>query len=340
MSNRKNSQWKYRKSWAALTCVIVITLLLSGCAGAQQPQVYRVGILAGNPSFAAIGDGFKAKMTELGYVENQNIIYITQNPTSDPAELQRQARKLVDDKVDLIFTFPAPESIAAHTATQGTNVPVVFAYAQLEGNNLVKSVSEPGGNMTGVRYPGPEMIGKRLDILHEIAPNVKRVWISYDKNGPNIPVALDALRLAALSLGIKLVEVPVATEQEFGADLAARAQTGDLGLDAILTMPDEFNTSPAGFAVLNKFAAEHKLPLAGGIAFMAEQGALFVNTTSLTNVGQLAAPLADKILKGAAPGAIMVVTPEQTLIINYKVAQELGLTVPEGLLKQASEIIR
>src|SRR5512141_805341 len=118
MPDQKNYQCTYRKSWAVLTCVIVISLLLSGCAGAQQPKVYRVGILNGNPSFAAIGDGFKAKMTELGYVENQNIIYITQNPTSDPVELQRQARKLVDDKVDLIFTFPAPECIAAHTATQ------------------------------------------------------------------------------------------------------------------------------------------------------------------------------------------------------------------------------
>ncbi len=340
MSNQKNPQWKYQNSWATLLWVIVITLLLSGCAATQQSKVYRVGILFSNPSFAAIGDGFKAKMTELGYVENQNITYIVQTPSSDPAELQRQAKKLVDDKVDLIFTFPAPESIAAHTATQGTNVPVVFAYAQLEGINLVKSVSEPGGNITGVRYPGPELMGKRLDILHEIAPNVKRVWISYDKNSPNIPVALEALRLTASSLGITLVEVPVTTMKEFGADLTTRAQATDLGLDAILTMPDEFNTSAAGFAALNKFATEHKLPLAGGIPFMAKQGGLFVNTTNLANVGQLSAVIADDILKGTPAGSIRIITPEQILIINYKVAQELGLSVPEGLLRQASEIIR
>jgi putative ABC transport system substrate-binding protein len=105
-------------------------------------------------------------------------------------------------------------------------------------------------------------------------------------------------------------------------------------------MPDEFNTSSAGFEVLNKFAAEHNIPVAGGIPFMAKQGALFVNTTNLANVGGLAAPLADKILKGTSAGTIMVVTPKQTLTINYKVAQELGVTVPEGLLKQADEVIR
>ena len=151
---------------------MLAALLLSGCGGAQQNKVYHVGILTSNPSFVAIGDGFKAKMTKLGYIENKNIIYIVQKPSSsDPAELQRQAKALVDQKVDLIFTFPAPETVAAQAATQGTNIPVVFAYFQLEGTNLIKSVSDPGGNMTGVRYPGPEMISRRLEVLHQMAPN-------------------------------------------------------------------------------------------------------------------------------------------------------------------------
>ena len=281
MFSHHHSHNNIRNRWTLLVMIVVLSLLLSGCASAQTPKVYHVGILTSNPTFAVIGDGFKAKMTELGYVENNNIIYIVKNPTSDPADQQRLVKQLADEKVDLIFTFPAPETVAAHTATQGTNVPVVFAYAQLEGTNLVKSVGEPGGNMTGVRYPGPELMSKRLEILLEMVPNIKRVWISYDKNGPNIPAALEALRLTASSLGITLVEVPITTREELGADLAARAQAADLGLDAIMTMPDEFNTSSTGFAVLNKFATEHKVPLAGGIAFMAKQGALFVNSTDL-----------------------------------------------------------
>jgi putative tryptophan/tyrosine transport system substrate-binding protein len=330
---------KARLGWTIFTLVISASLFLSGC-GAPKPKVYRVGILSSNPSFAAISDGFKAKMTDLGYIENQNVIYILQNPSSDPAEQQDAVKKMIDDKVDLIFTFPTPETAAAYAVTQGTNMPVVFAYAPLEGTNLVKSLREPGGNMTGVRYPGPEMISRRLEILHEIAPNAKRVWIGYDKNSPNIPATLDALRPAAATLGITLVEAPITTLEELEADLTARNELADIGLDAIITMPDEFNTSAAGFTLISEFAAEHKIPLAGGIGFMAKQGALFVNTTNLTNVGALAAPLADKILKGASAGTIPVVTPEQTLTINYRVAQGLGITVPEGLLKQTTEIIR
>jgi putative ABC transport system substrate-binding protein len=344
--NRKVKHMKYhnspqvrtRKEWVILIAVIGTTMLLSGC-GTQTPKVYRVGILTSNPSFAAIGDGFKDKMAELGYIENENIVYVVENPDSNPADQQRSAEKFVEDKVDLIFAYPAPEAVAVNTAINGTDIPALFSYAQIEGGTLVKSVREPGGSMTGVRYPGPEMMSRRLEILLEIVPTTKRVWISYDKNGPIIPVALEALRSTASSLGVTLVEVPITKLEELGEDLAAREQSADLGLDAIITMPDEFNTSPAGFAVLSKFAAKHNLPLAAGIGYMAKEGALFINTTDLTHVGELAAPLADKILKGTPPGNIPVVTPEQRVVINYQVAKDLGVTVPQGLLELADEVI-
>jgi putative tryptophan/tyrosine transport system substrate-binding protein len=339
MFSKKNYRNKLQNWWILVACLVIASMVLSGCGSAQPTKVYHVGILASS-SFAAINDGFKTKMTELGYIENKNIIYTLMSTGSDLTEVQRQAKQLVDDKVDLIFTSGTPNALAAKTATQGTNIPILFAYAQLEGINLVKSAREPGGNMTGVRYPGPEMISRRLGILHQIVPDAKRIWIGYNKTGPNTATALDALRPTAASLGITLVEVPATKMEDLGADLTARAQSADLGLDAIITMPDDFNTSTASFTVINKFAAEHKIPVAGGIAFMADQGALFVNTTDLANVGGLAAPLADKIFKGTQAGTIPVVTPEQTLTINYKAAQMLGLTVPDGLLKMANLVIR
>ena len=340
MSNKKSTS----TVWGLFTWIMIASLLLSGCAGAktQEAKVYHVGILSSNQAFADIENAFKAKMTELGYIENKNIIYVIQTAQPGVTMEQRQdlIKKLVDDKVDLIFVSGSLDAVAAKAATQGTDIPVVFAYGQLEGTDLVNSVSKPGGNMTGVRYPGPEMISRRLQLLLEIVPQAKRIWIGYNKNGPNTAPALEALRPAASSLGVTLVEVPVTKMEDLGADLAARAQLTDLGIDAIITMPDEFNTSTANFAIINKFAAEHKIPLAGGVAFMTKEGALFVNTTDLANVGELAAPLADKILKGAPAGTTPVVTPEQTLLVNYKAAQQLGLTVPEGLLSMANEIIR
>lgn len=340
MSGKSMSCNKVRSAWKLLLLIIVASLLMSGCTSAPQNKVYRVGIMTSNTAFAAITDGFKARMTELGYIEGQNINYIVQTANADAEDRQRQAKKLADDKVDLIFVSGSPDSLAAQAATQGTNVPVVFAYGQLEGTSLVKNVREPGGNLTGVRYPGPEMISRRLEVLLKMVPQIKRLWIGYNKNGPNTPTTLAAVRPAASALGITLIEVPATKMEDLKTDLEARSQLADLGFDAILTMPDEFNTSAANFEVLVKFATDHHLPLAGGLDSQAKQGALFINGTDFKNVGALAAPLADKVLKGTSVGTIPVVTPEQTLVINYKVAQELGLTVPEGLLKQATEIIR
>ncbi len=338
MNDKHAFKSRIRKVQLILAGAIVLGLLLGGCA--QKPKVYQVGLMSSNTAFAAMTDGFKAKMTELGYVEGQNINYIVETAQATPDDRLRAAKKLADEKVDLIFVSGSPDALAAQSGIQGTNVPVVFVYGQTEGTNLVKSVREPGGNMTGVRYPGPEMISRRLEVLLKIAPQVKRVWIGYNKNGPNTASTLEALRPAASALGITLVEAPATKMEEITADLETRAQAADLGLDAILTMPDEFNTTAANFATLIKFAAAHHLPVAGGLDSQAQQGAVFINGTDFKNVGALAAPLADKVLKGTAVGTIPVVTPEQTLIINYKVAQALGLTVPQGLLLQADKVIR
>jgi putative tryptophan/tyrosine transport system substrate-binding protein len=342
LNHPRNTIRKYRAVLIglALFTLVLPACLLSGC-DAGKPKVYRVGILYdGVGPFDAMGDGFRAKMTALGYIEGRNIVYDLQNVgLLDPDVARRKAEKLLDDKVDLIFAFATPAAIAAREATQRTNTPVVFAYVQLEGTTLVKSIREPGGNMTGVRYPLSEFMSRRLELLNEMAPQARRVWVGYEKSGENNATALEALRPAASSIGITLVEVPVATEEEFGADLAARARSADLGLDAILTLPDRLNTSISGFAILSKFASEHHVPLAGGLDSQV-QTALFVNGADFRNVGELAAPLADKILKGTPAGTIPIVTPNQTLVINAKVAQELKLLVPEGLLRQADRIIR
>ncbi len=322
-----------------LILIVAGSLLLGGCSS-KTPKVYRVGILYNTGSFIEISGGFMAKMTELGYLEGQNIAYDIQDGKDDPAEMRRIARKFIDDQVDLILTLATPASLTAKAMTQGTDVPVVFAYAGVEGANLIESVREPGGNITGVRYPGSEQISKRLEILLEIEPGIERVWIGYDKGNTNSVPALEALRRAASSAGVTLVEVPAAAMEEIEADLEARTEADDIGLDAIVLMPDGFSHSPHGLSLICGFAKQHGVPVGGSFLYTVEAGALFGNANNLDQVGELAAPLADKIFQGIPAGTIPVVSPEQELWINYALAQELGLSVPEGLLKMADGIIR
>ena len=324
-----------------VTALVAVGVLLGSCGKkAPEQKIYRVGIVSGSDAFAGIADGFKSKMTELGYIEGKNVVYDVQKLNADSAGEQRVTNKFVADKVDLIFAFPTEPALAAKAAAMGTNIPVVFALAGIEGNNLIDNILKPGGNITGCRYPGPELTAKRLEILHEMVPQAKRILITYDPNYPMLPRSLKELHSVILTIDVKLVEVPVNSLKELETSLQQRAAMSDIGIDAILIMPEILTQSPQGWAMISKFAAEHKIPLGGSAGFEADTGAVFSYIPDNVETGKLVAPIVDKIFKGTPAGEIMVVTPQSYLRLNYKVAKELGLTVSEGLLNRADEIIR
>jgi len=335
----KGNKIRFKRQVLYLTLLAVVSVFLSSCSE-KKPKIYRVGIVSGVEAFANIVDGFKAKMTELGYIEGKNIVYDFQGLNAERVGEERVVKKFVADKVNLILAFPTELALAAKAATQGTNIPVVFAISTIEGTNLVGKVHLPGGNVTGVRFPGPESTVKRLEILHELVPEAKRVYLIYDPNYPAIPIALEGLRPASLSLGITLVEDAVNNLEELKSALEKRAASGDIGIDAILIMPDILTHSADSFATILEFANKHKVPIGGCMGFTADLGALFSFFPDNVEAGKLAAGLVDNIFKGTPAGTIMVVTPESHLRLNYKVIQELGLNVSEGLLNSADEIIR
>jgi putative ABC transport system substrate-binding protein len=298
-----------------------------------------VGIISGAEAFITIADGFKTGMAELGYVEGENITYDVQQPAS-PDEWEQVAVQFVADEVDLIFAFPSEPAEVAKMATQGTDIPVVFALGSVETGKLVESVSQPGGNITGVRFPLPETTARRLDLLLAIAPQAERILIEYDPNYPHSPIVLEILRAEAASTGVTLVEEPADDLTMLQANLQARAALDDIGVDAVFIMPEVLTQTPEGFSAIITFANAHNIPVGGAMHHTATNGAVFSLVGDNVETGKLAASQADKIFKGTPAGEIPVLTPEQDLWINYKAAQELGLTVPESLLAQAVEVIR
>jgi len=339
MLNQKNSQ----KLWTMLIWVVVVAMLLSGCGSTQQAKTYKVGVLSGLSAFAPAVDGFKSKMAELGYVEGKNISYDVQSTEVDIDAYKRITKKFVDDKVDMIFVFPTEASVEAKAATQGTNIPVVFtmSFTDVKGVDLINSVREPGGNITGVRFPSSDMASKRLEILLQMAPNAKKIFVPYLKDYPNVPGQLDVIRPQAGSLGIELVEYAAASPQDLQAELDSFVTTDGVGIDAILMLAEPLGITPPFYAELGKFAYDHKLPIGGALMTTAEgYDSIFGLLPDAKAVGEQAALLADKVFRGTVAGTIPVTTAENSLLINYKAAQVLGLTVPEGLLKQANEVIR
>jgi putative ABC transport system substrate-binding protein len=339
MRGNKQSQNRTRNGWVLLIWVVVFALLSSGC-GAEKPKVYRVGILSGLDFAASTVDGFKEGMTELGYVEGQNIVYDVQKTNFDMAAYKSALQGFVADEVDLIFVFPTEASQEAKAATQGTDIPVVFSVANIEDTGLVNSVREPGGNITGVRYPGPDIALKRFEIMRELAPQATRMWVPYQRGYPIVDSQLEVLRPVAVAAGVTLIEAPAGNAAELQTLLDQRAQSADIGLDAILIIPEPLGVTSDAFLVMARFAAEHRIPIGGALMEVEGYGSLFDVGIDHFNTGKQAAPLASKILRGTPAGTIPVVSSESYLMIHYKLAQELGLTVSEGLLSQAVKIIR
>ncbi len=324
-----------------LLLMLIVVALFIGCGeNKQNNKTYRIGILCGVGFFADTADSFKDKMSFLGYKEGENIVYDLQKIYHDPARQKRALQKFVSDNVDLIFSFPTEASLEAKAAVQGTKIAVVFANANIEGVGLVDSVRSPGGNITGVRFPGPQLAIKRFEIMREIAPQTEKMWIPYQQGYPIVDSQLKALRPMAGSLGIALEEVPATDATNLQANLDARAALNDIGKDAVLIIADPLPVNPDGFRVLAQFAAKHKIPVGGALMPVGDHGSVFGVSTKNSAVGKQAAIIADKILKGVPAGTIPVVSAESFLSIHYKSAQQLGLHVSEGLLSKADEIIR
>jgi len=337
MTNSWISRLTTRNLWIFFVAVL-ICLFTNGCSE-KKSKVYRVGILCGLDVFANTVDGFKAKMKELGYVEGKNIAYDVQSTNFDSVAEDRILCKFVQDKVNLMLVFPSEVAVEAKAITQGTDIPVVFCQTNIEGTKLINSVPEPGGNITGVRYPAPDLALKRFEILHELVPGAKRFWVPYTKHSPIVPDQLKALRPAAAKAGVTLVEAPADSADDLLTDLERRGKQPDIGIDAILFISEPLARTPAVFVKIGKLASEHNIPIGGVLYSVQGYSTVFGVATDNIAVGKLAAQQAHKFLSGMPAGTIPIVSAESYLQFNYRVAQELGLSVPKGLLKEADQII-
>ena len=315
-------------------------LVWSNCGRKVRNEVYKVGILCGLDYITVVSEGFKDKMTELGYIENENIVYNYQRTNFEPEKENNILRQFIEDSSDLIFTFPTEVSMAAKAATRKTDIPVIFAIANIEETNLVESVIHPGGNITGVRFPGPDLAIKRFEFMHELTPETKRMWVPYQRNYPIISSQMEALYPVAKAAGITLIEFPADNAAEIEAELNTREQADSVDFDAIFFIPEPLSCTDDAFEVMGRFAYKYKMPIGGILMQVGKYGSIFGINVNVPKTGRQAAVLADKILKGTPAGTIPVVSSESYLEINYKVAEDLGVSVPEGLLGRADRIIR
>lgn len=315
--------------------VILLAMLLAACGGDDKDKAdqYTVGIINLTVNLDTVIDGFKSQMAELGYIEGENITYIYDGPPNSIADLDGLARKLVEADVDLILSISTPAAQAVQRATAEKPIPSVFAVVQDPiGSGIVTSLTNPGGNVTGITFGPAE--GKRLEWLTRAAPGIERIYIPYNPDDPAPNAALELVSPVAEQLGVELVLQPARNAEEVTTAIVDMPDD----VDAMMVLPDSIVAQSLDDLIA--VSLERKLPFSVTISNVVERGALVSYGMETEPVGKQAARLADQILKGTKPADLPVEVSEFFLTINLQTAEAIDLEVPEDVLRQAHFIIR
>jgi len=302
-------------------------------AQAQPKPIAKLGILLySNPQSDPQMASIRLGLSELGYVEGRNIAIEYRYAQGQVDRLPSLAAELVQLRPNVILAIGGDVAPIAKRFNQ--TIPLVFvSSADPEQLGLVASLSRPGGNATGVTLLQDALASKRLELLREAAPQISRVAFLWNPDHPDNEQR-EAQR-AAQALGVQLHLVEVRSSDDF--ESAFRA-ANNAGIDSLYVVSSR--QTVLNIKRIVEFAAQNRLPLAGGWGAWAKEGGLFSYGPDGVNMARRAANYIDRILKGAKPADLPVEQPAKfELIINLKTAKALGLTVPHSLLSRADELI-
>jgi putative ABC transport system substrate-binding protein len=283
------------------------------------------------PELALIRQGLR----EQGWIEGENLVYEFHSTDGTPDELAERVSALANLPVDVLVTQGAPAGHAASKAT--SSIPIVLtAVSDPVQLGLVASFAQPGGNITGVTFVNDDLIGKQMQLFKGSFPWMSRVAALWNSTNPSSPPRLQDVGVAAGTLGLEFVPVEVEGASDFDrAFLTAKRHRAD----GVMLIPDA--TITAQRARIVELAAEHSLPAMYYVRYFADAGALMAYGVNTPYLYRRAADYIDRILRGTRPANLPVERPHRfDFVINLRTAQALGLTIPQHVLLQATEVIQ
>ena len=321
-----------------ISVFLLATVLLAAVplAEAQQTKLYRVGVLIPGIAYAyEIVDGLRVGLRELGLEEGKQYVLEIRDTKGDAKAAEEAARNLEQEKVNLIYATRTSVTIAAKRAT--ADIPIVFsAGADPVVLGLVESFAKPGGRLTGIYEPGTDLTAKRLEILKEIVPKLRRIVTFYD---PRSPVGIESsksARAAAKQLGVELVERHIASVDDLQSGVRA-LKAGEV--DAFFQLSDPITQSQAQLII--DTARVKRLPTMFLDQSSVIKGGLVSYGVSYHEVGRLSAKYIQRILTGVKPKDLPVQGVDKiALIINLKTAKQIGLTISPNVLARADRVIK
>jgi putative ABC transport system substrate-binding protein len=320
--------------------------LLTGCGRlpwqpSPVPKVPRIGFLQGGAAATdtGAGAGLRQGLRDLGYVEGQNLLIEWRYSEGLESRAQEHAAELVALPVDVLLTAGISPAAAGRAAT--STIPLVMVYpSDPVAAGFVASLARPGGNITGLTEFQAQLTAKRLELLKVTVPSIARVAV------PQNPVDLevgevvrvgDPLQVAAQTLGVELVPFELRLPSDLDAALGAATRAG---ADAVCWIGGTGFRHPELKARLVALAAQYHLPAICGFSEWVEAGVLMAYASDFRDLWRRAAYYVDRILKGTKPADLPVEQPMTfDLVVNMKTARELGITFPNEILLQVTEVI-
>jgi len=305
--------------------------------GQTTSKVYRVGSLSpGEPvsdsSYfgAAIIRGF----AKYGYALGRNLVFERRGAMAKMERLPGLVGELLASKVDVILTLGYPPALAAKRGT--TTVPIVLTQAgDPVATGLVDGLTRPGGNLTGISDVAGELSAKRLELLKDALPSLRRVAMLWNEADSGMTTRYRSSAAAAQTLGVLVQPLGVREPEDFDAAFAAMTREPP---DAILMVSDVLTN--LNRRRVYEFAAAHRLPAIYEHQYYARDGGLMSYGADPEETYDRAAGLIDRILKGEKPANLPIEQPTRyLLVINLKTARALGLELPPTLLALADEVI-
>jgi putative tryptophan/tyrosine transport system substrate-binding protein len=325
---------------SAIGCIVMLTLSLLVVPLAAETQqlttVPRIGVLSVSSSAVEASlhhlEAFRQGLRDLGYVEGQNIAVEYRFAEGQEARLAAHAAELVRLPVDVLVTRSAPAAHAARRATSTT--PIVFMNVNDPvGQGIVASLAWPGGNVTGLSTLSSELSGKRLQLLKEAVPGLRRVAVVWNAANPGMALQFRETQDAARELELELHSLEVRGPDDVDRVIAAALEERAEGLVVLSGTPMRYPTQIVDFGVT------HRLPAIYAEPTLVKAGGLMSYGPHYRAMARQAATYVEKILKGAKPADLPVEQATRfEFVINLKAAKRLGITFSPALLVFADEV--
>jgi putative ABC transport system substrate-binding protein len=320
--------------WLASFSLMIMIVHVN--AAEQKRDFPKIGILRPTASSDLFTEAFKHALRQLGYIEGQNIAIEQRFADGFGDRLRDLAAELVRLKVDVIVVSSTPATKAVRAVTK--TVPIIFvAVSDPVASGIVPSLARPGGNVTGLTTePTPELSGKRIELLKQVAPRASAVAVLRNPTNAGTAMVAKETQQAAEKLGLQVHFLDVRNQKDIENAFDTVPGTGAKAL-SVLVEP---------LFIIHKqrivgLAAKSRLPAIYPWKEFVEAGGLMSYGVNLDDLARRAATYVDKILKGTKPADLPVEQPTKfELVINLKTAKQIGLTIPPNLLARADRVIR